>query len=97
MKRGQYIRRAELALPGISNLENSRTSEGLLQTVVGEGTGDSGHVGVEHVDNSQKSKDGSDEASNLEETLRGGNPGVILGGETSENIVVLVDLSQYQI
>ena len=54
-------------------------------------------VGVEAVDNPAQAEDGDDEHANLRKTFARRSPCVLLGGESAEDIVVLVELQDTRI
>jgi len=66
------------------------SSELLLQTI-SIGLRNAGLVRVVEADNAAKAQEGNDKCSQLEEALTGGDVGILLGTEDTENLVLIVD------
>lgn len=74
----------------IAYRQRIRTSQLLLQTIR-ISLGNARLVGVVEADNAAKAQEGSDEHSQVEETLAGGDVGILFRAEDTENLVVLVN------
>lgn len=70
--------------------KSTGTTQLLLQSI-NIGLGDTGLVRVVKADNAAQAQEGRDEHSQVEEAFAGGDVGVLLGTEDTENLIVLVD------
>ena len=67
-----------------------RTTQLLLQSI-SIGLGNTGLVGIIEADNSAQAQESRNENTEVEETLAGGDVGILLRAEDTENFVLFVD------